>query len=707
MSRKKAGPRRRSPPGATSRQATERLLAEGLEMQRARDAIGARQRFEEVLRREPRNADALHLLGLLDAQTGRLAEGTVLLQKAVAANPRVSFYRYNLGNALHRLGRHEEAARAFEETLRLQPGVPEALCSLGDALSALGRYADAIPKYRQATGRRPDYAEAHNNLGSALLASGDADGAVESYRRAVSLAPGSFAARSGLGNALMALTRFDEALPELRRALELEPRRAEAMLSLAKVLLLKRESAEGLRWLREVSQVADADVAAYTNAGDLFYHIGEYESAAGAFRQALAKAPGDRSLQVSLGAALSRKGAHAEAESSLREVLAAEPDHPEALLWLGSVCMHLGRFNEAAGLYRQGMELKPSALSARMGLLEARGYEMDTEMVDEMRRLAETAELSTAQAVPLNFTLGRAMDAAGRYEDAFRYFQRANRLKGVEYDLQSHRQRTDRLMHTFSADFFRERRAWGDASRAPILILGMPRSGTTLVEQILASHPQVAAGGELTYLNDLADELAQEIPDREYPEAVAAASRTQTDALGREYLRRLGQHAEGLPRVTDKLPHNFLRLGLIALCLPGATVIHVRRHPLDTCVSIYFQNFQHAHPYSWDLEHLGSHYRQYQRLMAHWREVLPIKLLEVQYEELIAHQEDKTRELLEFCELPWDDRCLRFWETKRVVHTASMWQVRQPIYTGSVARWRHYEAHLDPLKQALGWEESG
>ncbi len=324
--------------------------------------------------------------------------------------------------------------------------------------------------------------------------------------------------------------------------------------------------------------------------------------------------------------------------------------------------------------------------------------------MDEMGRLAEAGDLPENQAVQLNFTLARALDAEDKYEEAFRYLERGNRLKAAQFDPEAHRQVVDRIIHTFSAEFFEARHGWGDLSRLPILIVGMPRSGTTLVEQILASHPDVTAGGELTYLNELSKQLAADIPALEYPEAIAAASATQINALGEEYVRQLAMLSRGLPRVTDKLPPNFMRLGLIALCLPAAKVIHVRRHPFDTCLSIYFQNFEHEHAYAWDLTHLGAYYREYERLMDHWRRVVPLQTLEVQYEALVDNQEKLTRELLEYCDLSWDDRCLRFWETKRAVDTASLWQVRQPMYTRSVERWRHYESHLGPLRKARGVE---
>ncbi len=362
-------------------------------------------------------------------------------------------------------------------------------------------------------------------------------------------------------------------------------------------------------------------------------------------------------------------------------------------------------------------------MAAQVGLVEAKRLRPDPSLLDDMRRLAGNDDLKPDQAVALNFALARALDAEGEYEQAFGYFQRGNRLKQSEYqqarayfqqgdqrkeaafDPAAQKEFVDRLIATFTSDFFAERRGWGSEDEGPVLILGMPRSGTTLVEQILASHPEVKAGGELTHLRDLARALAAEFPGLSSPEA--AASREQLEAMGEEYLSRIRALSAGSRLVTDKLPANFLRLGLIALWLPQAKVIHVRRNPFDTCLSIYFQHFEEGLPYSWDLAHVGAYYREYLRLMAHWRRVLPLPMLEVQYEDLVANQAEKTRDLLAYCGLSWDEPCLRFWETERAVDTASLWQVRQPIYTRSIGRWRHYEAHLGPLKQALEGGESG
>ena len=264
----------------------------------------------------------------------------------------------------------------------------------------------------------------------------------------------------------------------------------------------------------------------------------------------------------------------------------------------------------------------------------------------------------------------------------------------------------DALISSFDRALFLSRSTLGAASELPVFVLGMPRSGTTLVEQILASHPMVHASGELLASGLMIDGIASLPAARQagkgYPEAVRLVDRAAAEALAGRYLEAIGRDAGEAARVTDKLPFNFLRIGLIALLLPRARIIHCQRDPYDTCLSCYFQDFQDAQPFVYELERLGKYYREYERLMAHWRSVLPSPMLEVPYEALVNDPEPWCRRILEHCALPWDERVLRFFATERSVQTASFWQVRQPIYLSSVGRWRHYRKHLGPLFEALG-----
>ena len=322
-----------------------------------------------------------------------------------------------------------------------------------------------------------------------------------------------------------------------------------------------------------------------------------------------------------------------------------------------------------------------------------------------MEDLAEAGELADIQEIRLRFALAKAYDDLGEYDRAFAALTRANALKRdeVDFDMTEIEARYRAIEDTFSADFLAAGADLGDPSETPVFIVGMPRSGTTLLEQILDSHPEAHGAGELLELPGLIKGLTEELgSDAAFPGCLSAVAPNRWTELGARYADTLAQRTPAARRVTDKLPENHQRVGFISLILPRAKIIHCRRDPLDTCLSCYKLLFTGGQKYSYDLRDLGRQYRLYDSLMAHWSRVLPGRILDVRYEDLVADQEAETRRILAHCGLDWDPACLRFHESDRQVMTASAIQVRRPIYRDSVDKWRRYEAHLRPLLDALG-----
>lgn len=456
------------------------------------------------------------------------------------------------------------------------------------------------------------------------------------------------------------------------------------------------------------------------------------------FRAALEQLPNQSGYLNHLGIALTGLRRFDEAESVLNRVLTLDPNSvdalcnlghvsrvlnqaeravtcyeravslapalPKALLGLADVLVDAGDMDRATLLYRSVIKQAPATVGAYIGLATAHKFTAGDVEPDRMLALLAGHLPDEQQRPELCHAAGKAQADLRHYDAAFAQYAKSKELRTREFDLAAYIARHDALMAELDADFFKERAAFGSDSEQPVFIVGMPRSGTTLTEQICSSHSRVSGAGELKILGEIARELGGGETD---PAVFAKLLKRMTAAQSREiaalYLDQTGRFGGGgAARITDKMPHNFEYLGLIALLFPKARVIHCQRDPVDTCVSCFSHHFSEAHGYNTDLSVLGHYYREYRRLMAHWRSVLPLSLLDFSYEALIADQETRSRELIAFLGLEWEDACLDFHVSDRLVKTPSRWQVRQPIYASSVSAWKKYEAHLGPLFESLG-----
>ena len=364
----------------------------------------------------------------------------------------------------------------------------------------------------------------------------------------------------------------------------------------------------------------------------------------------------------------------------------------------------IGDFESQERCLREILEIDPENVAAFAELAFAPGRRLGADDAQRLRAHADDPKLDVDTRIQIGFALGNYYRYEKRFDESFTYYRLGNRLKGYHFDRQAFDQWIGRMEKQFSTDYFAERRAWGSDSTMPVLIVGMPRSGTTLTEQILSSHSAVYGAGEYGTVASLADVEGLPTPDfRDHPELVPSLDREAVAAHAAAYLGKMQALAtRGEAFVTNKLPHNFIQLGLFGLLFPRAPVVHVTRDPRDNLLSIYFQNFAATHDYAYDLKTLGHYYRQYERLMRHWLAVIPNPVMTVKYEDLVADLPGKSRELAGFIGVPWEETMLNFHEQERLVQTASKWQVRQKLYSSSVARWKPYEKHLKPMLDALG-----
>lgn len=445
-----------------------------------------------------------------------------------------------------------------------------------------------------------------------------------------------------------------------------------------------------------------SQAARHSEIGKELFARGETERAIGEFELALGLDPLNANVHVLLSWALPRAGRIAEAEAHLEQAIELDPNLGVAYGMLGFRKQERGDFASALANFQRGVELQPRQAGSYYGIVQSKMVTAaDQAMVEAMERLSAEPGVPPTDRLFLHFGLGKAYDDLARYEDAIRHYDIANRISATDpvirskpYDRKGHRTHVDATIARYTGEFLKQFSGYRSDSDTPILIVGMPRSGTTLVEQVISSHPSVAAGGELTFWRDEAKVLRRQVAGNRCDDATGKW-------VAKQYLKVLDGLAGGKPRVTDKMPINYLFLGAIHMLFPNARVVFCRRHPVDTSLSIFMTRIMPPE-FSNDRGNIVFCYREHERIMAHWQAVLPAdRLLEVRYEQMVLDQEQTSRRLIEFCGLPWDDACLRPEKNDRKVMTPSLWQARQPVYRTSLDRWKNYEPWLNEFRELL------
>jgi tetratricopeptide (TPR) repeat protein len=635
-------------------------------LRQGKDALQVLQRTADLL---PQDAEAQGNLAAVLMERGQSAEALVSWQRALAIQPRDVDALTGAADALRTLGRAREALECYQRALAENPGSVEARNNLGNAYLELRRFDDAVACYRRVLKIKPDDAQLNYNLSNALWQQGALEEALSSGRRAIELDPGLAVAHCILGHVLRDLGHRRDAATLYAKAVELDPLRAEY----------------------------------HCNLGNALFELRRAAAAVECQRRALELLPDHVPALLCLSAALRLLRRADEAEASCRAALRSEPRNVEALVFLGELLADRGRFAEAEELFKRALDIDPAYPSAYCSIaMHRKMTAADAGWLQGAAALLER-RLPLRNEISVRYALGKYCDDVGRYAEAFDHYRKANELTkryASGYDREKLKRRVDRVIGCFDAAFVERAARHASATELPVFVVGMPRSGTSLVEQILASHPAVIGAGELNFW-DVAFRNFKDA-DRLHDEQLDELLTTGVSGVAGSYLGLLPTFAAPVLRVVDKMPANFLYAGLIHAIFPQARIIHMRRHPLDTCLSIYFQNFFGMSAYANDLDDLAHYYGEYLRITDHWRRLLPATaLLEVPYEGLIADQEGWTRRMVEFLGLPWDPNCLEFQQTERVVITASKWQVRQKIHAASAGRWRHYAAWLGPLEQAL------
>jgi tetratricopeptide (TPR) repeat protein len=579
------------------------------------------------------------------------------------------------------------ARTAAERFVKAQSGAPAGL------LHQAG--ASLIKPER--TPRRLLEAERYRNLGARDLEAGKFAAAVGALRRAIDLDPRDAEAHFLLGRALLRVGQLDEAADTLRLAIILKDGFAAAHRELAVVLAAASRDREALAACRSAVGLEPDLADGHRLLSKLLEAVGEIEEATASSRRAAALSSDTTAGRLDSVRGLRLEGDFDEAEMLLRQAIGVDPNSDELHKALGEVLATRGSFAAAIEACDRALALNPLQVTAHYTAVRARKCtEADRPRLMQMLSISRDPSINEEKRLFLHFAIGKLLDDLGEYREAMRHFDLANTIRGRnnQFDSAGLAQVIERLIERFTRGFFAARWEFGLEDDTPLLIVGMPRSGTTLVEQIVTSHPAIAAGEELFFWSNRAS-------SRGIAEATALTPQAGRE-LAAEYLSLLRRIGPSAARVTDKQTFNFQQLGLIHLLLPNARIIHCRRHPIDTCLSMYFTFFKGRLPFVSRRADLAFAYRQYVRIMDHWRAVLPAeRFLEVDYERLIVDRETISRRLVAFTGLDWHDACLQPERNRRTVTTASLWQARQPIFGTSVERWRHYEPWIGELRDLL------
>lgn len=658
-----------------------------------------------VLQVLPRNADALNLAAATAFARGEASQAVELMERAVDIHPANPVFLANLAEMRRSAGDKAGGLDAARRAVSAGPAVAVAHANLGIALYDAGDLDGAEAAQNTALTIEPRQPRCINNLGSIARDRGDRKAAADLYRRALRLAPADDEIACNLGTVLVEDDRPEEALrflPGYVSSRPSVPAETHAVIGRAHLQLDDLDEAE--RAFRTALSIDARHVSAHVGLSQVLQQKNHAEKALAIALAATKIDPGSAQAHYTAGLCLAELGASDKAREAYERALELDPSLHAALMSLGYLAMELGDGEAAHGFFKRAVEKKPSEYGGHLGLVRlGKVRDGDPAMAALEAAVPSIGSMPPKRAIALHYALGKGYEDQKRFDQAWQHYAEGARLKRgtINYDPGMFEDRVDHIIDVMNTATIDRLRGYAVHSDRPIFVLGMPRSGTTLSETVIASHPDVYGAGEL---NDLQRLLPLETgdPESRYPFTVTRLDRRGLSTVAQSYVDGLTRRAPDKSHITDKMPANFLYLGLIHALMPGARIIHTVRDPLDTCVSCFTRLFDRAQLHSYDQVEVARFYNAYRRLMEHWRRVLPESaFLDLEYETLVADFEPQARRLIDWCGLSWNDACLTPHETQRSIRTASVTQVREPIYTSSIAKWKAYEAYLGPMINTL------
>lgn len=711
-------------------------------LQQQGDYEKAKLEFETTLR-EPVISDpaAKSLYGVLLLLNHDVAKGTEYIKEASSHLPDDSNAASDLGFGWLLLGNIDEAIKYLERAILLPGPEATAFNRLGAACLAKGDLKASSDAFQEALLRDPERAEIHNNLGGIKIRQGKLLSALAHYERALEINKDLPQSQNGRMAILVELERADELILEINTRIDDTSNETETLVDrqyIAGILEATGRFQEAFRHLEKALTIDPENMSVLMQLGTLFFEHFKYHLALKIFQKACDIEPTNLFALSSFARCLSEMEKHGQAEEAAEKLFEIDPDAPlsyltraailsaaekyeaaskdiqiviealpgsaEAWSLLGHNHMHTGDIDYAVTCFKKASELNPSALSQ---LIEARIFPEDPKAIDKLASLSKNPLIHREPRVAMLFSLSKYFEKKKSFNKAFEFADRGNYLvrRSQLYTFERYRLLIEQIKNVFSNTLMERFRGKGSSSQKPVFIVGMPRSGTTLVEQILSSHPDVFGAGELGHIPAITALMPKVIKTSSpFPMCMNALKGWMVSHAAKYYLNKIYEIAHRATKVTDKLPQNFLYLGLISVIFPNAAIIHVKRNLKDIALSNYFTNFKYKNGilgYSFSLEDTGHMLNSYREIMSHYKNNLCLSFFELDYETLVEHPEEQARNLLEYVGLKWDDRVLAFHQTERIVKTASLWQVRQPLYTTSKERWKNYKDHLGPLEKIL------
>ena len=659
----------------------------------------AQDAVQTLIGQYPNEALLYNISGVFYKATGQLEMAVKCFEKAATLKPDFADAHYNLGLTLQELNQLETAIKSYQVTLDLQNSYFKAHNNLGIIYQELGQMGDAVKSYKQAIALQPGFAEAHNNLGTTLQELGQLDEALDCYEKALVIQPDFIEVYNNLGNTLNLLGQTDEALNSYEKALGINPDYVDAHNNIGIIYHEVGQLDEAIKCYKKVIALNPENAEAHNNLGVTLNKLNQFHEAINLYEQALGINPNYDEAYFNLGVTLQAIGQSDEALNSYEKALAINPDYADAYNNIGTIHQELGQLDEAFNSYVFALAIDPENAEFHRNLALMKSYKEGDTQVIKMQSLLSANNLSQSERIHLCFALAKAYDDLGEKDELFKVLNEGNQLRKEELNYSIE---VDLKKHSLFRKLFvsiPESPSYEPLTISPIFIVGMPRSGTSLVEQIISSHHKVYGAGELNALDNLITPIMND-----YLSQNKHFSERKFLSIRQGYSNNLSNLNVSESIVTDKMPTNFKNIGFILKAFPEAKIIHLKRDAMAVCWSIYQRYFPgESLGFPYDMRDLAQFYNSYTEMMIFWHELFPNQIYDINYEDLTMNQEEETRKLLKYCELDWDENCLNFYSNKRAVKTASSLQVKEKMYQGSSQIWKKYEAQLNPLIKTLGY----